>query len=468
MNNESSLFATRYSTNHINVERGMDMLNHLPCFNKEERSLPVAISFYQEVLQQWIDKGNCPVVYHKYCDELEMDLGITNFVQHANTFAETTLFKEYALLCDEIESSCLGHPRYIEIRKVGEALKNILEMPTIVLSDVRTFWDRIGDLDIYNLERSKLDPNKKDLIVDFAKDISSMIFGKLLPYKLHANNITIISLGNTGVSYLEAIVKMFFEEVQKMRGSNMRNIGTELKTLQTLIYLFISHAYEGEEVIDKHIKPFTKYIDWMCNIHTDHILRPAIYKMLDSKIDYLEILDTLHPSAEFLKAMPLTDNFNQYRDYISSKNLDAQWNGWIISGNGFFSDQKLLTRDGAKVGVNSEFMYAIEKIDEDLVRDYMDCQGVRFTIDPEALSFLKVERHMDFCKLVKPATDSTAEKIRYAGYIPGMGVFILFQISESKDVFGIGIAETKNQDRQIVKFGYDSSEDSYKFIYGGK
>ena len=59
-------------------------------------------------------------------------------------------------------------------------------------------------------------------------------------------------------------------------------------------------------------------------------------------------------------------------------------------------------------------------------------------------------------------------KIFYVGYVPNVGIFVLFQVTESKDVFGIGIAETKNQDRQIIQFGFDKSDNYYKFIFGGE
>ena len=60
------------------------------------------------------------------------------------------------------------------------------------------------------------------------------------------------------------------------------------------------------------------------------------------------------------------------------------------------------------------------------------------------------------------------EEVRYVGYVPNVGIFVLFQVTESKDVFGIGIAETKNQDRQIIQFGFDKSDNYYKFIFGGE
>ena len=71
--------------------------------------------------------------------------------------------------------------------------------------------------------------------------------------------------------------------------------------------------------------------------------------------------------------------------------------------------------------------------------------------------------------MMKPAVDGyNGEEVRYVGYVPNIGIFVLFQVTESKDVFGIGIAETKNQDRQIIQFGFDKSDNYYKFIFGGE
>ena len=165
----------------------------------------------------------------------------------------------------------------------------------------------------------------------------------------------------------------------------------------------------------------------------------------------------------------MTDEFNKYRDHVSNRSIDTEWNGWVITGNGYFSDQKLMTRDGSHTQINSDFMYAVENIDSDLIRNYMNTTGVKFEIDPEALMFLKSEKEVDLCKMMKPAVDGyNGEEVRYVGYVPNVGIFVLFQVTESKDVFGIGIAETKNQDRQIIQFGFDKSDNYYKFIFGGE
>lgn len=467
--NSGSLFATRYSTNNINVERGMDMLNHLPCFTEGERRTPVAISFYQEVLQQWIDKGNQPIAYEKYIDHLEMDLGVDKFIQHTSDFASVTIWKTYSLLRNEIYEGCLKHPRAVEIRETGEKLNAILDSPSTILENCKDIWDQLSTLPMYNRGRGKEDPSKKDLLEDFYKDISNTLFEKLLPYKFHAYGLLDVHIDSYGSNYLEMLLQMFFEEVQKTRGSNMRDIGNFISTVEIIIYLFLTHLYDPSGITDSRIYPFTMYIDRMCGFHIQTTLRDRIYKMIEEKPDYLKMLDKLHPSAAFLKAMPLTSEFNNYRDQVSGKNLDATWNSWLIFGNGYFSDKKLLVRDGTKMSVNSEFMYRVEKIDTDTLRSYIKADGFSFNIAPGKLAYLKEEKQIDLCKMVKPAIEGyEKEQRRYVAYVPGAGLFVLFQIYGSDDVFGIGIVEGKQGDRQIIKFGADESDWNYELVYGGE
>ena len=470
--NTTTLLATRYSTDHINVERGMDMLNHLPCFPENERRTPVAISFYQEVLQRWIDKGNRPIVYNKYCDELEMELGIDKFVQHTDTLSEVTLWKDYVYLKNEIQTSCLDHPRHIIVRKCGERLITLMDNVTTTVGACHNFWVVFRQMDLFYNERSKESPELKEYLKDFRKDISSTIFGKFLPYKFHAYGMADITLDGFNSNYLEMLLEMFFTEVQTMRGCNMRNIGNFIKNIESIIYLFLNGLQmfgDPDSLMDHQFKPFTTYIEDMCNIKVSDNIKADICRMVERKPDYFEILDRLHPSANFLKVMPMTDEFNKYRDHVSNRSIDAEWNGWVITGNGYFSDQKLMTREGSHTQINSDFMYAVENIDSDLIRNYMNTTGVKFEIDPEALMFLKSEKEVDLCKMMKPAVDGyNGEEVRYVGYVPNVGIFVLFQVTESKDVFGIGIAETKNQYRQIIQFGFDKSDNYYKFIFGGE
>lgn len=470
MNTTTNILATRYSTDHINVERGMDMLNHYPNFPESERRTPVAISFYHEVLQKWIDKGNRPIVYNKYCDDFEMELGIDKFVQHTYVLADVTLWKEYVMLKDEIQKSCLDHPRHPDIRQTGERLMQAMECVTIDPHDCETVWGLICDMHAYPSPRGTATGEYLEFLKDFRKDITNTIFEKLLPYKFHTAGWSDVAIDGVVGSYLEMLIQMFFTEVQTMRGCNMRNIGHFMKTTESIIYLFMKAIHtQNNDIMDQDMRPFTTYIEDMCNIHVTSQIRTDIYRMVESKPDYFAILDQLHPNSAFLKAMPMTDEFNRYRDHISNKSIDVEWNGWIITGNGYFSDQKLMTRDGARTQINSDFMYAIEKIDSDLIRQYMNTSGVNFQIEPEALMFLKSEKEVDLCKMIKPAVDGySGEEIRYAVYVPGLGIFVLFQVNESKDVFGIGIVETKNQDRQIIQFGYDKSDNYYHFIFGGE
>ena len=468
--NTTTLLATRYSTDHINVERGMDMLNHYPCFPKSERRAPVALSFYQEVLQKWIDQGNRPIVYHKYCDDFEMELGIDKFVQHTDELSEVTLWKEYVLLKNEIQTSCLDHPRYPEVRKTGETLMDAMDFVSIDAVDDHGIWNLICSMPIYPEPRGKVSADYAEFVKDFRKDILNTVFGKMLPYKFHTDGSIDSELGNTSGSYFEMLIKMFFTEVQTMRGCNMRNIGHFMKTIESILYLFLRGiCISPTDLLDRDMTPFTTYIEDMCNIHVTETIRKDIYSMMESKPDYFVILDQLHPSSDFLKVMPMTDEFNKYRDHVSGHSIDTEWNGWVITGNGYFSDQKLMTREGSHTQINADFMYAVEKIDSDLIRNYMNTTGVRFDIDPESLMFLKSEKEVDLCKMMKPAVDGyNKEEVRYVGYVPNVGIFVLFQVTESKDVFGIGIAETKNQYRQIIQFGFDKSDNYYKFIFGGE
>lgn len=464
-------FKLHYPIQKIDVISGMDEINHFSCIPKSIRISREALEYYQEVLQRWMDNGNTIIPYESFVEPFEQELGILDFVTHTHFLKESTIWTMYCKLKDEIilmgrkTGSTNSDPSKTGILDV---VMSIVDQPSIDLSSCTDIWNTLKIVQ----KRVQEGEHSTEFGTDFAKDLYNFIFGSLLPYKYHAygildkyntlNGFSDISVENFSTSYLELLAKMLFKEIQSIRGTSLTISNTKLQNIILLGYFLLSELYK-ENLEDPEINILGYYLQLMLSDGVAQYICTQIKEIYKVPSKYLELVEKLVPDEDILNIIHLRGSSHILeldKPIKSSTSLDTTWGNWMITGNGFFSDQNLLSEDGT---VNETFLYGVLNTTEELIKNYVSCETIQFQIPEEYLGYLKSEIQADVCKLFNTNTGET----RYIITIPE-GVFELFTIDDAHDVYGIGIIEASNHNRQLIKFGADKSEYRYKLVLGGE
>lgn len=463
-------FKLHYPIQKIDVSSGMDEINHFSCIPKSIRTSSEALEYYQEVLQRWMDTGHEIIPYDSFVETFEQELGILDFVTHTHMLKETTIWSTYCKLKNEIILMCRKPgSTNSDPSKTGilDIVSSIVDTPSTDLYACTGIWNTLKVV-----QKRVQELPKNDLNDDFTKDLYNFIFGSLLPYKYHAygmlakyntlNAFSDTEVENFSASYLEMLVKMLFEEIQSIRGTSLTITNEKLQNIILLGYFLLSELYK-ENLEDPEINILGYYLQLMLSDGVAHYLCTKIKEIYKVPSKYLELVEKLVPDEDILNVIHLRGNSRSLeldKPIKSSTSLDTTWGNWMITGNGFFSDQNLLSEDGS---INETFLYAILNTTEDTIKEYVSCERVRFQIPEEYLGYLKSEIQADICKFFNTDTG----EIRYIATIPE-GIFELFTVDDARDVYGIGIIEASNHNRQVIKFGADKSEYRYKLILGGE
>lgn len=461
----------QYPIQKIDVISAMDDINHFSCIPEDIRTSNEALGYYQEVLQRWMDEGNQIIPYDSFVEKFEQELGILDFVTHTHFLKETTIWTTYCKLKDEMilmgrkSGSTASDPLKT---RVLDILMNITDQPSVDLNSCIDIWNTLKVVQ-QHLRKSL---NHNEYNVDFAKDLYNFIFGSLLPYKYHAyglldkysslNKIFNTPVENFSTSYLELLVRMLFKEIQSIRGTSLTTTNTKLQNIILLGYFLLSILYR-ENLENTEISVLGDYLQLMISDGVSNYICEQIKELSKTPDKYLELVQKLEYNDEIQNIMHLHENFYKSgldKPMKSSTSLDTSWGNWMITGNGFFSDQNLLLDNGK---INETFLYGILNTNEDMIKKYLSCDAIRFQIPEEYLGYLKSEIQADICKLFNTDTGET----RYLVTIPE-GIFELFMVDDTHDVYGIGIVESPNHNRQIIKFGADKSEYRYKLAVGGE
>ncbi len=461
----------QYPIQKIDVISAMDDINHFSCIPEEIRTSNEALGYYQEVLQRWMDGGNQIIPYDSFVEKFEQELGILDFVTHTHFLKESTIWTTYCKLKDEMilmgrkPGSTASDP---DKTRVLDILMSITDQPSVDLNSCIDIWNALKVVQQHLRESM----NHNEYNVDFAKDLHNFIFGSLLPYKYHAyglldkysslNKIFNTPVENFSTSYLELLVRMLFKEIQSIRGTSLTTTNTKLQNIILLGYFLLSTLYR-ETLEDAEISVLGDYLQLMISDGVSKYICEQIQELHKTPDKYLELVQKLEYNDEIQNIVHLHKNFYNSgldKPMKSSTSLDTSWGNWMITGNGFFSDQNLLLDNGE---INETFLYGILNTNEDVIKTYLSCDAIQFQIPEEYLGYLKSEIQADICKLFNTDTGET----RYLVTIPE-GIFELFMVDDTHDVYGIGIVESPNHNRQVIKFGADKSEYRYKLAVGGE
>ena len=472
--NQDTLLQIQYPIHQLNIETGIDEINHFSCIPKEIRTSNDAIRYYQEILQRWIDDGNIILVYSNgKVENFEEELGILDFVTETHFVNESTLWKEYSKLINTIiESTPNAKENQIKTAISNTLIQCISDLPSTKLEDCVVIWDQLIEIQ-KKIQNSKIEATEYG--IDYLKDLWSFIFQSVLPYKFHAygmldkyyqinaNSENIIKSFST--NYLELLVRMLFGEIQSIRGTSVIT-NAKLKNIILLGYFLLSDLYPKNLDMEK-INVVGNYVRLMLSSGVSEYVTTKIYQLYKSPSEYLDLVSDLKPGNSMLQLIEMRQYRNSYtkmdHPVISRHSLNATWGNWVIVGEGFFSDKNLLVHGMNGISVNENFIYMVLNTTAKVIQSYISCESIAFQISEDCLGYLKNEIHADLCTL----TNTDTGKKRYLAAIPE-GIYELFTIDDSKDVYGIGIVEAKNHNRQVIKFGADKSEYRYKLILGGE
>ncbi len=460
-----------YPIQKIDVTSAMDDINHFSCIPEDIRTSNEALGYYQEVLQKWMDEGNQIIPYESFVEKFEQELGILDFVTHTHFLKESTIWTTYCKLKDEIilmgrkSGSTASDPFKTGVLDI---LMNILDQPSVDLNSCIDIWNTLKVVR-QHLQESM---NHSEYDMDFAKDLYNFIFGSLIPYKYHAyglldkysslNTIFNTPVENFSTSYLELLVRMLFKEIQSIRGTSLTVTNTKLQNIILLGYFLLSTLYR-DILEDTEIAILGDYLQLMISEGVSTYICKQIKELCKSPSKYFELVQKIECNDDIKNIIRLRENFYKSdldKPMKSGTSLDTRWGNWLITGNGFFSDQNLLLDDGT---INEIFLYGILNTNEDVIKKYISCESIQFQIPEEYLGYLKSEIQADICKLFNMDTGET----RYLVTI-SEGIFELFMMDDTHDVYGIGIVESPNHNRQVIKFGADKSEYHYKLVVGGE
>lgn len=443
-----------------------DLLEHYPCISLTERISTEATRFFQETIHEYVEKYGKAKIDDVLVDQYVVELGIRDQVIGVPKVSDITLWKSYTYIDELILSACKQKTLHPDRTRFCNLVNWILKSPSVDLSDIEKIYKTLNTA-------AKKEDVKQDK--DFYKEIYGTIFQHVLPYKLHAYGITVCmndfvrvdeeqDVESLGCNYLELLIRTFTSTLQGMRGRQLSEIKSDMRSLATVIYLFMSMVFVDDVWTKEDLEIFSMYIDLMMQFGIgDHIVSTAV-ELQNGKADWFQLTDGLtfdNPTIRKLIERTGVCKKIVNKESLSSREnvLNVEWNGVLLSGTGSFG--KLAYDDG----LLDDFCYELEQIDDATIRSVFDIPTtVTFQIPETDIGYLLDHAKADVCKVYYPGNESSMKTV--IG-LQGNAYYVLFKLPETKKVYGISTKSMKNGGRLLLQIGDEATDFIYRIADTG-
>ena len=325
-----------------------DLLEHYPCISLTERISTEATRFFQETIHEYVEKYGKAKISDYLVDQYVVELGIRDQVIGVQKVSDITLWKSYTYIDELILSACKQKTLHPDRTRFCNLVSWILKSPSVDLSDIEKIYNTLNTAakkeDVKHAYGITVCMN--DFVrVDEEQDVESL-----------------------GCNYLELLIRTFTSTLQGMRGRQLSEIKSDMRSLATVIYLFMSMVFVDDVWTKEDLEIFSMYIDLMMQFGIgDHIVNTAV-ELQNGKADWFQLTDGLtfdNPTIRKLIERTGVCKKIVNKESLSSREnvLNVEWNGVLLSGTGSFG--KLAYDDG----LLDDFCYELEQIDDATIPD---------------------------------------------------------------------------------------------------
>ena len=466
--------------NQLSLEQRLDLLNHIPCLTLAERRDSELIKYHLETLDKWSESGGNPILHDIYTDEFSKELGITQHVMHTHALNEVTVWKEYCYIKENILQ--LEKARH----SLSDILMEVLNEPSTRIEDIRSIHRSLNEFSIH--------ANQYD---DYFIEAMGTVFSLLYPYKLHAFGMTEFLYNNailvqdpmmyqSSFNYLEMLIRIFMDTLQRMRGCSLSETKHKLEVLTVCVYLYTTTIFKGPEIEKEAMQLFIRYIDRMLQAGLGEHVITRVNEMIRANLDWMDVISIIKEDdivASYLKKFDYKRKIVaktipvSYLQSIWTKNAEhVMIYSWLVIGKGIFSSLSKSVQTMRDDEKESSMLYNIcarfDTLGETEIKKLVGVENreLFFSIDENTIGYILTHISKDMLWAVEYPLVDFAKQSRYVIHLPdSKRCFLLFQLSFSKFTYGISvIPKTADGSYQLLQIDTDGDAVSYKLLMGNE